>query len=179
MENCLNQIKSIFSESNKTKLAIIGKGASLAEIDLLSLSEDYFIIALNDAEILIESDITIFYKPSSFSLIAKNGFKSKYYIAPNGFSIPVDKHISADYHSFDQEGIERIFTYFSSKDFYILDFTLISAIKCSLVFQEVKGGPLDVVFLGFDFYMNSVADGDLHGLEYRNAHLRTQESLFL
>jgi sialic acid synthase SpsE len=88
-------------------------------------------------------------------------------------------HIPAEYVSFDQEGIEKVFTYFASKEFYILDFTLISAIKAALAFQEVKHIAVDVLFIGFDFFMSSVAEGDFHGLEYRNAHLRTQESLFV
>lgn len=179
MENCLDQIKNIFSESSKVKLAIVGKGTSLGDVDLDSLRDEYFIITLNDAEVFLQSDMSIFYREDLFSVIKKNGFSSKYYVAPSYFAIPKDKHLVADYHSFTQEGIERIFTYFASNDFYILDFTLISAIKCALLFQQVKGISTDVVFIGFDFYMDSVNEGDLHGLEYRNAHLRTQESLFV
>ena len=179
MVNCLDQIKSIFSESNKTKLAIIGKGASINQINLEGLSDDYFIITLNDAEIFTKSDLTIFYREDLYSSIAANGFKSDYYICPENYYIPENKHINAVYQSFDQEGIERIFTYLASDNFYILDFTLISAVKCALAFQQSKGIAVEVVFLGFDFYLGGVSSSDIQGLEYRNAHLRTQESLFV
>jgi len=179
MENCLDQIKNIFSASSKNKLAIVGKGASIRDIDLDYLAQEYFVITLNDAEISLKADMTIFYREDLFPVLAKNGFNSSHYIAPASFEVPTDKHIIADYQSFNQEGIERIFTYFSSKDFYILDFTLISAIKCALAFQQVRETSVDVVFLGFDFYIPSVKEGDIQGLEYRNAHLRTQESLFV
>ncbi|MDY0090033.1 MAG: N-acetylneuraminate synthase family protein [Flavobacteriaceae bacterium] len=179
MENCLDRIKNIFSESSKTKLAVIGKGDSLKEIDLKTLREDYFIITLNDAEKFIDSDLTIFYRDDLYSAIEQKKFKTRYYIAPEKFGIPENKHIKADYKSFDQEGIERIYTYFASKEFYILDFTLLSAIKLAIIFQEVKKISADVIFVGFDFFMKSVKENDLHGLEYRNAHLRTQESIFV
>ncbi|MGV0923051.1 N-acetylneuraminate synthase family protein [Empedobacter tilapiae] len=179
MENSLDQIKNIFLESNKSKLAVIGKGSSLLQTDLEALSNDYFVITLNDAEIFTLSDLTIFYREDLYPILSNLGFKSKEYIAPSQFDIPSNKHIEAEYQSFDQEGIEKIFTYFSSKEFYILDFTLISAIKCALIFQEAKQTDIEVIFLGFDFFMSSVNDDDMHGLEYRNAHLRTQESLFV
>lgn len=179
MENCLDQIKNIFSESSKTKLAIVGKGSSLQGVDLDALKNEYFILTLNDAEVFIDSDMTIFYREDLYPFFEENKFKSKHYIAPSYYSIPADKHIKAEYQSFDQEGIEKIFTYFGASRFYILDFTLISAVKCALAFQEAKGISVDVAFLGFDFYISTVAEGDMHGLEYRNAHLRTQESLFV
>lgn len=179
MANCLDQIKSIFSESSKTKLAIIGKGNSINEIDLSKLKKDYFIITLNDAEEFIKSDISIFYREDLFDVFKKNGFKANHYVAPAAFNIPESKHIVAEYHSFDQGDIERIYTYFSSTDFYILDFTLLSAIKLAITFQEIKGEVTDAVFLGFDFFIPAVDESDLQGLEYRNAHLKTQESLFV
>lgn len=179
MESCLDQIKNIFLESNKTKLAIIGKGSSINEVDLKLLKDEYFVIALNDAEVFIPADISLFYRTDLLESLSENNFNSKYYIAPDNIDIPQEKHIVAEYHSFEQEGFEKIYSYFSSNEFYILDFTLLSAIKLAILFQQVKQIATDVVFIGFDFHLSSVAEGDLQGLEYRNAHLRTQESLFV
>src|SRR5699024_6799713 len=60
-----------------------------------------------------------------------------------------------------------------------LDFTLLSAMKLALLFQKVKEVAIEVCFLGFDFYLETVDKDDFQGLEYRNAHLRTQESIFI
>lgn len=179
MENYLDQIKNIFLESNKTKIAIVGKGSSLDTVQSSMLHNDYFVIGLNDAEVKLYTDITIFYKEVFLQSILNNGIKSKHYISPFTDIIPQDKRITAEYLSLDQEGLERIFSYFHTEDFQILDFTLLSAIKLALFFQREKRIGVDVVFLGFDFYINSVNEGDLLGLEYRNAHLRTQESIFI
>ncbi|SFS97521.1 N-acetylneuraminate synthase family protein [Sphingobacterium wenxiniae] len=179
MENCLDQIRNIFLESNKTKIAIVGKGNSIKDVSVEKLQDDYFIITLNDAGLSLNADFTVFYKAELLSIYKRDGFSSKYYLAPEDVKLPSSQHIPAEYHSFDQDGIERIYTYFASSEFYILDFTLLSAIKLAIEFQAVKGILTETAFLGFDFYMPSVQDNDLHGLEYRNAHLRTQESLFV
>lgn len=179
MENYLDQIKAIFSESNKNKLAIIGKGSSINEIQIDLLKDDYFIICLNDAEVFIQGDITVFYREDLVQNLYNNGFKSNFYLAPKELDLPKEKHIPIPYVSLDQEGLERIYSYFYTPDFYILDFTLLSAIKLAKLFQEIKTVALDIIFLGFDFYLENVKEGDIQGLEYRNAHLKTQESIFI
>lgn len=179
MENCLDQIKNIFLKSNKTKLVIVGKGSSLVDIQLEKLEEDYFIITLNDAEIFLKSDLSVFYREDLLDNLAKNNFNSDQYLAPAELAVPSDKHIDAKYVSLDQEGLERIYSYFYTPDFYILDFTLLSAIKLALVFQGVKKITTEIVFIGFDFHISNIQEGDIQGLEYRNAHLRTQESIFI
>lgn len=178
MENCLDQIKSIFLASNKTKIAVIGKGSSVTEVKLDLLSKDYFIINLNDADVFTKADMAIFYRTDLFDSIKKLGFISDYYIAPDFFKIPDDKHIEVDYHSFKQNDFEHIYSYFTDENFYILDFTLLTAIKLVILFQETKKTKVIADFIGFDFYLNSVSEEDFQGLEYRNAYLKTQESFF-
>lgn len=178
-ENSLDQIKNIFLESNKTKLAIIGKGASIQEVQLDLLKEEYFIIGLNDAESFVPVDLSIFYKEDVWAAIEKKGANARFYMAPENIDIPSDIHVVTRYVSLDQEGLDKIFSYFYNDEYYILDFTLLSAMKLALLFQSVKNIGIDAVFLGFDFYMDQVREDDLQGLEYRNAHLRTQESIFI
>ena len=179
MENCLDQIRNIFSESNKTKVAIVGKGTSLQQIQLEQLKRDYYVISLNDTETFVKPDMTVLYKMELTPLLAEMDFRADWYLAPEDLAIPAQKHISTAYFPMDQEGLERIYAYFYSKDFFILDFTLLSAIKLAMLFQDAKGVATDIVFLGFDFHMSSVKENDIQGLEYRNAHLRTQESIFI
>jgi N-acetylneuraminate synthase len=179
--NSLDQIKNIFLESNKTKIAVIGKGKSIHSLELSLIKEEYFVISLNDADDFIDSDLTIFYRKDLYQKFQSKSFPSKKYIAPLQYDIPQEKHIPTEYESFEQEGFEKIYTYFASNEFYILDFTLLSAIKLVILFQEVKNFAIDALFLGFDFHMkpNELTQGDFHGIEFRNALLRTQESLFI
>lgn len=178
MENCLNQIKNIFSASSKTKIAVIGKGNSINEVKLELLAEDYFIINLNDADVFTKADMAVFYRTDLFDSIKKQGFISDYYIAPDFFKIPDAKHIEVDYRSFNQDDFEHIYSYFTDDTFYILDFTLLTAIKLVILFQETKETKIVADFVGFDFYLDSVSETDFQGLEYRNAYLKTQESIF-
>ena len=178
MENCLDQIKHIFSASNKTKIAVIGKGSSVTEVNLDLLQRDYFIINLNDADIYTKADMVVFYRTDLYDSLKKQGFISDHYIAPDFFKIPDDKHVEVGYRSINQDDFEHIYTYFTDDDFYILDFTLLTAIKLVVLFQETKKDKVIADFIGFDFYLGSVSESDFQGLEYRNAHLKTQESFF-
>ena len=128
-ERYLDQIKNIFSESNKTKIAIIGKGNSLQGIDLHNLRKDYFVVALNDAEVFLPVDVSILYRSELVESIEKNGVQSDYYIAPSDLKLPTDKLLPTKYVSLNQEGLERIYSFFYGDEFYILDFTLLSAIN--------------------------------------------------
>lgn len=178
-ERYLDQIKNIFSESNKTKIAIIGKGNSLQGIDLHNLRKDYFVVALNDAEVFLPVDVSILYRSELVESIEKNGVQSDYYIAPSDLKLPTNKLLPTKYVSLNQEGLERIYSFFYGDEFYILDFTLLSAIKLAMIFQQTKKIAVDILFLGFDFYIDFVKENDFQGLEYRNAHLKTQESIFV
>lgn len=179
MAHFLDLIRNIFLKSSKNNVAIIGKGASIHQIDTEKLAREYFIIALNDAETICEADLTVFHREDLVRNLAENGFKSKYYVAPSYLQLPEEKHIHAPYQAFGQEGIEKIYTYFESEEFCILDINLLSAIKLAILYQQLRGCDIELALLGFDFYLDAVADGDMQGLDYRNAYLRTQESLLV
>lgn len=177
-ENCLDQIRSIFSESNKTKIAVIGKGNSVTQVNLDLLAKDYFVINLNDADVFVKGDFTIFYRTDLFDSIKNKGFISNYYIAPDFFKIPDAKHIETDYHAFHQDDFDHIYSYLTDNQFYILDYVLLTAIKLVVMYQQTKGTDITADFIGFDFYLDKTSEEDFQGLEYRNAYLKTQESFF-
>lgn len=179
MENFLTRIKNIVLKSNKSKIAVIGKGYSIKDIHIEKLN-DFFVINLNDSEKLFAGDIAMFYRPDFYDNIKSNGFKSQNYIAPSFLKIPDEKHIEAKYKALDQDSFEHTYEYLQSEDFFLVDFIILSAIKLAIIYQSIIGKNVEVYFLGFDFYSQSI-DHDanqMHDLAYRNVILKTQESFF-
>jgi hypothetical protein len=68
MENFLHQIKNIALKSGKSKIAIVGKGDSIKDVDLSKL-EDFFIINLNDSEKIIPGNLALFYRVDFYNQI--------------------------------------------------------------------------------------------------------------
>jgi sialic acid synthase SpsE len=179
MENCLHLIKNILSESNKSKIAIIGKGKSVKDIDL-DLLNDFFIININDSEKIIPGDVSLFFRTDMYDHIRKNGFKSKFYAAPYFLKIPDDKHLEVRHQSLNQDSYEHTYDYFADEEFYLVDFIILSAIKLAIEFQKVQNKKLDVYLIGFDFHTDIVTNesNQVYDLEYINVLFKTQESFF-
>jgi len=179
MENYLHQIKSIALQSGKTKIAIIGKGQSIGDIDTRQL-KDFFVINLNDSEKILAGDIALFHRIDLYDKIKLNNFSVGKYLAPSYLKIPDSKHIEVKHLPSDQDSFEHTYEYFEDEDFYLVDFIILSAIKFSILYQKALGKKIDVYFLGFDFYSGSVSadDNQMYDLEYKNVILKTQESFF-
>jgi sialic acid synthase SpsE len=179
MENYLDQIKNISLKSGKTKIAVIGKGDSVKELNLKDLS-DFFVINLNDSEKIVPGDIAMFYRTDLYNPIRNNGFKAKSYLAPSYIKIPDEKHIEVQHKPAGQDSFEHTHEYFQNSDFYLDDFIILSAIKFCILYQQALGQKIDVYFLGFDFYSDSVSadDNQMYDLQYKNVILKTQESFF-
>jgi sialic acid synthase SpsE len=179
MENYLDRIRSIFSESGKNKVAIIGKGDSLSEIELAKL-KDFFIITINDSDKILAGDLCLFYRTDLFQKIKDGGFRSQHYLAPPFFKIPDYKHIEIEHTPANQDSFEYIYDYFRDNDFYLTDFIILSAIKLCIGFQELLVENLEVFLLGFDFHSDSVKADEyqMYDLEYKSVILKTQESFF-
>ena len=179
MENYLHLIKNIASKSGKTKLAVIGKGDSIKDIDLSKLS-DFFIVNVNDTEKIIAGDLAMFYRTDLYEKIRENGFKAATYLAPPFLKIPDSKHIEVKHITANQEGFEHTFEYLEDPDFYLVDFIILSVIKFAINYQRAINDSIEVYFLGFDFYAENVKpdDNQMYDLEYKNVILKTQESFF-
>ncbi|WP_262360445.1 hypothetical protein [Citrobacter freundii complex sp. CFNIH2] len=59
MNNEIKKVISLFMDSGKKKIAIIGKGPSLDEIERESL-DDFFIININDSELIKPGDVCLY-----------------------------------------------------------------------------------------------------------------------
>lgn len=179
MENYLKQIKDIVLKSGKTKLAIIGKGKSVNDIDF-SLLNDFFIINLNDSEKIFTGDVALVHRPDVYGPIKDAGFKVRHYLAPAYLKIPDEKHIEVRHEASGQDSFEYTYEYFQEEDFYLLDFIILSAIKLAIIYQQELKKAIEVYFLGFDFYAESIKadENQMHDLDYVNVLLKTQESFF-
>lgn len=179
MENYLHRIKNILSGSNKNKIAIIGKGQSVQDVDL-DLLNDFFIININDSERIKAGDVALFYRTDMYDHIRENGFKAQHYLAPNFLKIPDDKHIEVRHQSSNQDSYELTYEYFAEEEFYLVDFIILSAIKLAIEYQKELGQKVDVYLLGFDFHTDAITteDNQLYDLEYINVLFKTQESFF-
>jgi sialic acid synthase SpsE len=179
MENYSHLIKNIALRSNKNKIAVIGKGDSIKDIDLSKLN-DFFIININDTEKFIHGDVALFHRIDLYDKLRENGFRAEHYIAPSFFKIPDNKHIEVKHVSGNQEGFEHTFEYLEDPNFYLVDFIILSAIKLAIDYQKVVNDTIDVYFLGFDFHSENVKpdDNQMYDLEYKNVILKTQESFF-
>ncbi|MBD1393334.1 N-acetylneuraminate synthase family protein [Mucilaginibacter glaciei] len=179
MENYLDQIKNISLKSGKNKIAVIGKGDSIKDINLKQL-DDFFIINLNDSEKIIPGDIAMFYRTELFDQIRENGFKAAKYLAPSFFKIPDNQHIEVKHLVSGQDSFEYTYEYFQDPEFFLEDFIILSAIKFSILHQQAVAGNVEVYFIGFDFHSAQVNpdDNQMYDLEYKNVILKTQESFF-
>ncbi|PWJ60395.1 N-acetylneuraminate synthase [Dyadobacter jejuensis] len=179
MDNFLSQVRNIALKSGKSKIAIIGKGESVHEIILEKLN-NFFIINLNDSERIIPGNVAFFYRIDFFNEIKKNGFKADFYVAPDHLKIPDDQHLEANYQPRSQDIVDQPFSYIQDTEFTLTDFTVLSAIKFLTIYQGFLNLPIEVYFLGFDFTSEKLKDDDydMHDLEFKNAFLKTQESVF-
>lgn len=179
MESYLDQIKNTLSEFGKNKIAVIGKGLSINEVELENL-EDFLIINVNDSENIIHGALAFFYKPDVYKRIRQNGFNSSLYVAPSFLKIPDKKHIEVDYLVGTLRNYEDIFEYLIDDKFYLVDYLILSIVKFIISYQKNLEKDISVYFLGFDFISESgdekrnlTADS-----QYDNAFLKTQESFF-
>lgn len=148
----LEPIFKIFSESNKKKIAVIGKGASLDAIDFSKL-KDFFVININDSEHVYPGDLGIYHYDWVKDLLSQNGGQCSLYVtsspANNTNFIKVE-------HLFEgPEHLAPIQERFFDDDFYIEDATIISALKlCNLIADRFRT-KIPVYLLGFDFTLKS------------------------
>jgi N-acetylneuraminate synthase len=174
----LTQLKNILLKSGKKKIAVIGKGDSVKNLDKSRLDE-FYIININDSSTLINGDLTVFYRSDYYLKLKDFNFNSRLYLAPEFYKLPTDKHLEVRYEKSAQETLETLFSYFNNENFYLIDFIIISVIKLISEINKIESINYPLYFIGFDFYAKEVKEDDFqyHDINYRNVVLKTQESL--
>lgn len=177
MENYSDLIKSIASKYQKRKIAVIGKGDSLQELNLEQL-RDFLIINLNDSEGLIPGDLCFLHRQEIADRITT--YHAAHYFAPAHVTMPITSLVSLEERNWDQDGFEHVYEYLGDEQFYLTDYLLLSVIKFCIRYQEALDEKVEVYFLGFDFFTEvpSPNSGPHEDQAYTNLVLKTQESYF-
>ncbi len=181
MENSYHQIENIVSESNTKDILILGKGPSAMALPD-HIFENYLVININDSELIYPGTFAVFHRQWVYDNLKKNGFKNRCYISDISYD-DLDDQITVPYYPFAEGSLELLMQKLHSKELFITDFLFISAIKLALIVAKFSPkNQINVFFLGFDFDLTESSGKSLRtdqdDLEYRNAFLQTQESIF-
>ncbi len=184
MGNFLTQIKDIVSKYQTNKIVILGKGASIDEIELNNLSNTIK-IGINDVEQIIPCDFSIFHDEWVINSLKQNKFNSRCYISP--FTLEKNS-IASRFLPLTQDNIDLMFSRLSNvfeNEFIVEEVLFITALKLSRYISKIKGEKLDIFFIGFDFDPSKGYSKKLN-LEFSksqykliNARILPQEQYFL
>jgi sialic acid synthase SpsE len=185
MESFYNHLRHIVSELqiDAKRIIIVGKGPSIREISQNAF-RDSIIINVNDSELYVNGDITIFHASWITESLKKNGFKNKYYISNIDLSnvIPESsKWIKAEYTPLHNEGLEHIPEFFEKEEFFVSDFLLVSALKLAKILNNELPNKLPIYLIGFDFSYaidSEIVDVSGHDVNYKQVLLRTQKEYY-
>lgn len=171
MNNEIKKVISLFMDSGKKKIAIIGKGPSLDEIERESL-DDFFIININDSELIQPGDVCLYVHEWVKKYFEKNERLCKLYLTAE----PVkndERFLQIDYIPESPENYRPIQERFFEKEFVLEDALIISAIKLSNIIADSIRERISVFLLGFDF---SIKDGFSSKIN-RNIHFGENDYL--
>ena len=153
MNYSLHDVFELFKLSGKRKIAIVGKGPSLDNIDLSCLS-DFFVININDSEKAYAGDIGMYHFEWVKEYLAESTGTCALYLTSKPLELP--NHVYVQERHEDPENYKPIQERFFDNDFLLEDATVISALKLSNLIADNVREKLGVYLLGFDF---SISEG--------------------
>jgi N-acetylneuraminate synthase len=183
MESFFNQLKNIVSASEAfDRIIIIGKGNSVTSIDSSSF-ENSFIINLNDSEKIHRGNLCLFRSKWVTKSLEENGYQASNYVTVkdtmDNLAYPKEKFNFVQYSNVSFESFDRLISNFSSREFYLSDFLVLSALKVANLISQIKNKNLKVYLLGFDFHIskqNAISDYSGHEIDYKNVLFSTQKA---
>jgi sialic acid synthase SpsE len=183
MESFFNQLKNTVSASETfDRIIILGKGNSVTALDPTSY-ENAFIITLNDSERIHSGNLCLFHNRWVTKSLSENGYQTQMYAtiadAMEGLDYPKDKFTFVDYNNVSFESFDRLISDFNSRDFYLSDFLILSALKVANLIAQIKNKKVKVYLLGFDFHVqekSAINDYSGHELAYKNVLFSTQKA---
>ncbi|OAT17491.1 N-acetylneuraminate synthase [Buttiauxella noackiae ATCC 51607] len=160
MNKIIEKISTLFLESGKKKIAIIGKGPSLDELKKNAL-DDFFIININDSERIIDGNVCLYIHEWVKKYLLLNKVRCDYYLTAD----PIEndaRFISVDYIPESPENYKPIQERFFDPGFELEDALIISAIKLSNLIADRIRQRISVYLLGFDFSIKNGFSTDAH-----------------
>lgn len=182
MENFFNQLKNIVSESKTfDKIVIIGKGNSILSIEEHTY-DGAFIINLNDSERIHTGNLCLFNSEWVIKSLSKEGFNADFYVAPRSLKNEIEdpsNFVFVDYFTEQFDSFERLTTDLNSREFWLSDFLILSALKITSLLAQIKNQKLEVYLLGFDFTVQNqsvIDDYSGHEVAFKNIFFSTQKA---
>ncbi len=183
MENFFNQLKDIVLASETFgKIIILGKGSSVKSIDSATY-ENSFIININDSERIKKGNLCLFTKPWVMESLEESGFEAQNYVTVRetivNSHLKQEKFCFVDSNNISFESFDSLISDFNSRDFYLSDFLVLSALKVAYLISQIKNKNFEVYLLGFDFQVTEkslIDDYTGHELEYKNILFLTQKT---
>ncbi|MEL0630485.1 N-acetylneuraminate synthase family protein [Psychromonas aquatilis] len=145
-------VYSLFKLSGKSKIAVIGKGPSLDNIDLNVLN-DFFVININDSEKIYAGDICLYHLDWVKDYLVSNKGLCSLYITSKPLDDP--RFITVEHTHENPENITPIQERFFDNGFYLEDATIISVLKIANLIADNIRTKVPVFLLGFDFSIKS------------------------
>jgi N-acetylneuraminate synthase len=154
-ENFYPQLESILSKYPDDVIIVLGKGSS-ADLISQEILDKYFVIGINDSELIGAVDLTILKENWAVKSVKANGFKSEIYILPDDLirEFPEKKGIGAKVTS-DARDEEEVFQQLNSNNFYLGSPLLISAGNLVQIISRNNSKHYRIFFVGFDFDTNA------------------------
>jgi len=153
-ESFSSQVKNIVLTFNTDTIFILGKGASVDNVNLAVLANN-LVIGLNDSERIAPCDITIFREEWVLDALDDNGYRSRLYICPVELSVPHGdvakaKRISGSNGDTDMM-MCRLLSDHPGEIFAIEDVLFISALRLARLIAFQRDRKQTVYMIGFDF----------------------------
>lgn len=185
MENFYSLLRSILSElpHDAKRIVIVGKGPTIGQLKNELFCES-IVINVNDSEIFQKGHFTLFHSERVFNSLKNNGFKNKYYITSYNISNEFSRKLTTipvNFLPIADESAEHITEYFSSLDFIISEFLLLSALKLAHIINQELNTKLPIYLVGFDFSFDSKIesnDDSMHDKNYKEVLLLTQKGFY-
>lgn len=147
----LEDIGSIFGTDT---IFILGKGPSVDEVNPEVFASS-LVIGINDAERIVPVDISIFHADWVRQSVADNGYKSRLYVCPDGFTPGRGDvvHMPCISGSASESDVmmQRLLGEQPSEDFVVEEVLFLSALRIARILAEIRKKPQTVYMVGFDF----------------------------
>jgi N-acetylneuraminate synthase len=154
-ESFSSQVKSIASTFGTNTIFVVGKGASVDEVNLAVLANN-LVIGLNDSERITPCDITIFRDAWVHAAIEDNNCRSQLYICSTEFKasrgdVVKEQDVSSAHGGGTDMMMSRLLSESPGEMFAIESVLFISALRLARLIADQRQQKQTVYMIGFDF----------------------------
>jgi sialic acid synthase SpsE len=184
MADFSTQLESIALTYATDTIFILGKGQS-ADLVAPQLFADSLVIAINDAERIAPTDVTVFHAPWVVRGLADSGFRSGVYVTAQPFDAQGKGVMVVPYMPLTQASADLLMQRFMSEEFILEEVLFLSALQIARQVAKLRGRVQTVYMIGFDFdssagYSKAVAvDYSPPSANKKSLSISPQEHYFL